>query len=1091
MNQTLALMVRSLALPALLAAVVEAPVRTAPQPSLPKTVSRNAVQTLPLIDGDDLRFSRLSTSQGLSQTRVAQIVQDDRGFMWFGTQYGHNRYDGHAYKVFTHDPARDTSLSCVYISERALFKDRSGVLWIGCDRFVDRYDAATETFRHYRVGDRRGNQPPVRVFSINQDHTGAIWLSTDDGLYRLDAATGRTARFGHDAADPASLSSNDVKMTAEDRQSRFRVSDGGNIEEFSPDSGKVLRRIHVVDAPLLPVLFFEDSFGVFWVMYKAEGESGLAVMDRETNRLTRYEIRERPSAKPITSGIHAGVEDHRHTIWLATFGDGLLKFDRDRQALVRYRNRPSDVESIAEDRLIALATDREGNVWIGLNALPPNVFHTTPSFLPLLRNAANPNGFGEAIINAIYEDRRRVLWTSLTGALVRVDRDSGRHLFFRPPGPRPGHDIICMTEDRDGAFWVGTVGGGLNRFDPKTGAFTTYRHRAHDPSSLSHDVVSRVLVDRRGTLWVATWDGLDRFDPVTNGFVVYKTMGKDVPERFYNVVEDHEGQLWLGGSAGLSKFDPAAGHFTVYSHIPGDPHTLSDNAVTSVLVDHHGTIWASTENGLNRLDGTGQALVTFHAKDGLPSDAVSCVLEDSSGKLWMSTTRGLSRFDPATTTFRNYSTADGVPGGDLSGWDACFKSRSGEMFFGGFGGGVAFFPERVVDRSDPPPIALTDLQLSGRSVPIAPGSPLKQSITYIDAVTLTHAQNAFSLSFVALSYINPSAIRYRYRLEGVDPHWIEVGSDRLTVTYTSLPAGRYTFRAQAAASPGIWGSDGVALQISVLPAWWATVWFRTLGVVAGAAFLWIVHVVRLQRATGEIRTRLEERFGERERIARELHDTVLQGAYGLILRFQAVAERMSPSDPTRATIEETLVRAERVIAEGRMRVDGLRTQSDDGKGLQSVLSAVAKDVAPGSDAELSVFTEGRPRALHTIVRDEVYWIAREAIVNALRSAHARKIEVELSYRNSELCVRIRDDGAGIDRAVLEAGGRPGHWGIRGMRERARRIGASLDIWTGADVGTEVSLKIAARIAYREPEAQSHRWWPARPLRRSPSSKELE
>jgi ligand-binding sensor domain-containing protein len=214
----------------------------------------------------------------------------------------------------------------------------------------------------------------------------------------------------------------------------------------------------------------------------------------------------------------------------------------------------------------------------------------------------------------------------------------------------------------------------LKRFDATTGAFTTFRHVATDPSSLSHDVVSRLLVDRKGRFWVATWNGLDRFDPATQRFVVYKTVAEDVPERFYNVVEDDDGSLWLGGAAGLSHFDPATGQFTVYSHVGT---TLSDNAVTSVLVDHAGTVWASTENGLNRLDAARHTFVVYHAKDGLPSDAVSCLLEDTSGRLWMSTTRGLSRFDPATSVFRNYSIADGVPGGDLSGWDACFKSRTG------------------------------------------------------------------------------------------------------------------------------------------------------------------------------------------------------------------------------------------------------------------------------------------------------------------------------------------------------------------------------------------------------------------------------
>ncbi len=763
-------------------------------------------EVLTVSDGDDIRFSRLSP-QGLSQARVSHIVQDDRGFMWFGTQYGLDRYDGYTYKIFAHDPEREQSLSCVYI--RALFKDRAGTIWVGCDQSLDRYDAATETFSHYRFGRRRGDEPPVHIFSISQDRSNTIWLSTDDGLYAFDPASGRMTRYAHDDGDALTLGSNDIKMTGEDRDGRFWVSDDGQIEEFDRQHGRVLRRIRVVESGRRPVLFLEDHAGVFWMMYTREGEeSGLAVLDRSTNRLTRYTIRERDSGTPVTAGIYSAVEDQDQTLWFATSGSGLLKFDRHRRRLVRYRNYPSDIESLADDRVIALATDREGNVWAGLHAMAPNVFRGRPSFLPLLRNAAHPDSFGEAFINAVYEDARGTLWTSTTGALVRVDRQAGRHAFYRPPGPGLNHDIIAIAEDGAGAMWVGTVGAGLNRFDPATGTFTTYRHNPADPFSLSDDTVSRLLVDRRGTLWATTWNGLDRFDPRTNRFIVYKQDVAGIPERFWNIVEAADGAFWLGGTAGLHRFDPDTGSFAVYSHVPGDLRTLSDNTVTSVLIDHAGTVWASTENGLNRFDRATQTFTSFRSKDGLASDAVSCVLEDASAQLWMSTTHGLSRFDPATHTIRNYSTADGVPGGDLTGWDACFKSRSGEMFFGGFGGGVAFRPDSIVDRSYAPPVVLTELQIGGK--PVAPGvrSPLSTSITYADRVVLSHEQNVFALTFVALSYLNPSANRYRYRLDGLDREWVEVGSDRRSATYTTLPPGSYTFRAQVETRPGVWSEPG-------------------------------------------------------------------------------------------------------------------------------------------------------------------------------------------------------------------------------------------------------------------------------------------
>jgi signal transduction histidine kinase len=366
----------------------------------------------------------------------------------------------------------------------------------------------------------------------------------------------------------------------------------------------------------------------------------------------------------------------------------------------------------------------------------------------------------------------------------------------------------------------------------------------------------------------------------------------------------------------------------------------------------------------------------------------------------------------------------------------------------------------------------------------------RRTYAAIDGLRLAPRTRDLQIDYTAPSFAVPEKIRFRYRLDGKDPDWQEPGTRRQAF-YNDLGPGTYRFRVIASNADGIWNERDASLQFTIAPAYYQTVWFRAAAVALFAGLLWASYVLNMRRVTAGIADRMETRLAERERIARELHDTVLQAAYGLILRFQAVAERMPPSDPTRVTIEDTLTRAEQVVAEGRRRVDGLRTQSDDGNGLLTALAAVGKDVVASADGVVTVLSEGRPRALHTIVRDEVYWIAREAMVNALRSANTRRVEVEVSYRRADLCVRIRDDGRGIDPAVLEAGGRPGHWGIRGMRERAGRIGAAFDIWTGADAGTEVSLTIPAAVAYREPAGRSQRWWPRWWGHRSSSSASTE
>jgi ligand-binding sensor domain-containing protein/signal transduction histidine kinase len=1016
---------------------------------------------IPAIDGVDIRFSRLSTAQGLSQTQAAEIVQDDQGFMWFGTQYGLDRYDGYEFKVFMHDPARANSLSCVYI--HSLFKDRSGTLWVGCDQFLDRLDSVHETFTHYRVDtDEVANY----VSAISQDRSGMLWLATGRGLFKLNPDTRQVTHYSHDSADPSSLAGNDIRCALEDRSGRFWIEDGDDVEEFDRQSGKVVSRVHLHDG-IRTASIFEDHLGALWITYVTGGRgSGLAVLDGSTHRLISYSIYDQHSGKNIPAGFRAVVEDNSKTLWLASYGGGLLKFDRKRGLMVRYRNHPDDAETIADDRLLTLSSDRVGNVWVGFVSSEPNFFRTESApFVPLRVTHSNPRSHGEKIVNAVYEDHNHDLWMATTGALTRINRLSGAATSYRSPGQDVSSDVIAITEDRAGGLWVGTYGAGLSRLDRGTGRFRTFRNDPDRASSLSSNIVSRILIDHAGTMWVATYNGLDRFDPRTQKFTVYKQDTRSDDEEYFNLTEDKSGFLWMGSWGGLNRFDPKTGQFTVYAHRAGDSSSLSDNAVTSTYVDRSGVLWVSTENGLNVLNRETGTFVHYYVKDGLPSNAVSCILEDPRGMLWMSTNRGLSRLDPTSKAFLNYSTVDGLPGNDFSGYDACFRSPNGEMFFGGFAGGVAFFPDKVVNTTYPLPLVLTDFQLAGRSVEAGDKSILGQSIGYTRDLTLTHDQNIFSLSFAALTYFNPDANRYRYQLDRVDRNWIEVGSDRRIASYTTLPAGKYTFHVQSATRQGAWNEPGIALAITILPPWWDTWWFRLLSVAAFAGVLCSLYLLRLNQMTAQIRARLEERLGERERIARELHDTLLQGVQGLVLRFQAVAERIPVSEPARRMIERALDRADEVLVEGRDRVKNLRLTSQSAS-LPDALAGSIKELTVGDGIEFSIVVEGERRDLNPLVRDEAFWIGHEALVNAVRHAAAKHIEVEIAYEPARVRLRFRDDGTGIDPQIIEAGGKAGHWGMRGMRERSARIGARLETWSRPEAGTELELEIPGSVAYK-------------------------
>jgi PAS domain S-box-containing protein len=799
---------------------------------------------LPVVDGKDIRFTRLSTEDGLSQTMVWQIVQDDQGFMWFGSQYGLNRYDGYKFKVFKHEPGVANSLSGVYIS--SLFKDRSGTLWIGCDEFLDRFDPVTETFTHYRI-DTQGTQgETVPVTHISQDHMGMLWLATTRGLHRFDPSTGQTIRYRHDPNNPFSLSSDWIKASGEDRTGTFWVGTGEGLDAFDRDTGKVT--LHVPLHERGEMSFYEDRSGVFWIVHHTG--AGIAAFDRKTNTLTHYSFHGGHFSDALPTGALAMLEDRDGTLWFGTMGDGLLKFDRKGRKFIRYRNDPTNPESLAENDVAALFQDREGNIWAGLHTMAPNRFATRPPFFEKFKHEpGNPNSLSGTMVNGIYEDREGILWISAINALNRVDRKTGEYTFYQTAGPGVSPRPIAIIEDRSGFLWVGSDLHGLTRFDPKTGPLETFRHSPTDRFSLSNDLVDRLIIDHTGTLWATTFGGLDRFDPATSHFTVYKPDEQSGAEQDIELKEDRQGALWVGtNSSGLQRFDPNTGQFTaIYKHNENDPTSLSNNRVNSVLFDHSGGMWVGTQNGLGKFEPKTGGFKTYYEQDGLSGNLVSCILEDERGNLWMSTNNGLSQFDPSKQTFRNYSAADGLPGADLTGWGACFKSSSGEMFFGGFSGGVAFHPDKVVDSPYVPPVVLTDFRLFDRPVTVGADSPLSKSIGYTSALSLSHDQNVFSLEFSALSYFNPATNRYRYKLEGLDRQWHEVGSNQRLATYTTLPAGMYAFRVQGATSRGAWSEPGLGLSVEILPPWWNTWWFRAVCVAASLVLLGGFYQWRIQQ----------------------------------------------------------------------------------------------------------------------------------------------------------------------------------------------------------------------------------------------------
>ncbi|MCU0304840.1 MAG: SpoIIE family protein phosphatase [Thermoanaerobaculales bacterium] len=812
---------------------------------LSRVLASAAVSAAAVSLAGDLRveFDHLSLEDGLSQSIIEQMVQDRKGFMWFATENGLNRFDGYRFTVYKNVPGDPNSLS--YNELKALYVDGDGVLWVGIfESGLNSLDPSTERIvRYQHVEGDPSSLGANTVRCILEDRAGRLWVGTQGaGLDRLDRSTGvfhhhRVDRDGHD----------DIRAIYEDRGGSLWIgSNGGGLDLLDPETGEFTHFEHdpqdphsLSDNRVFAIL--EDGAGTLWV---GTYGGGLESFDRSTGRFAHH--RADPD-DPTALGhdlVKALSEDHEGGLWIATDGGGLSRYDRDTGIFSSYRHNPTDPSSLAADRVFSVFEDRSRVLWVG-------TYGGGLSSLDLSRkrfrhdrhDPENPQSLNHDIVWSFFETADGVLWIGTdSGGLNRFDRESGewRHYLHRPDDPSSlAHNTVrALLGDRNGMLWIATGGGGVDRFDPGTGRFTHFRHDPDDSNTLAFDDLRSVFQDSSGDLWFGTFGGgLDRYDPETGVFTHHRHDPEDptsISHDFVRLVyEDSDGVLWVGTQGGgLNRFDRATGAFTHYRHDPDDPTSISTDHVFSILESWDGTMWLGTfGGGLIRFDRATGACRRYRAADGLAADSVYAMLEDENGMLWISTTKGLSRFDPLTQFFRNFDVRDGLQSDEFNGGSA-YRSPSGEMFFGGINGFNSFIPDEITVNPVVPSVVITDFQLFNRSLSVGEEVdgrvPLTRPVTYSDQIDLSHRDNVFSLEFAALHFSAPGKNRYQYRMLGFSDDWVEVGADRRFATYTGLPAGEYVFSVLGSNRDGVWNEVPTSLGIVVAPPFWATWWFRLL-----------------------------------------------------------------------------------------------------------------------------------------------------------------------------------------------------------------------------------------------------------------------
>jgi signal transduction histidine kinase len=741
--------------------------------------------------------------------------------------------------------------------------------------------------------------------------------------------------------------------------------------------------------------------------------------------------------------ILALLRDRDSNVWAAT-ERGLLRINAKGVSL------SSESEVRGGGPLNTLFEDREGNLWVagarGLERIRDSAFVTY----------SREDGLPSEANGAIFADAEKRIWSAPADGGLYV-LENGRVERIRAAGL--AQDVVYSITGRKGEIWLGRQHGGLTRLKYESGAITSQTYTKDN--GLAQNSVYAVHLGRDGTVWAGTLSGgVSKFKD--GRFITY-TVASGLPSNTVNsILETRDGTTWVATPNGLSSF--SAGSWSTYTSRDGLP---SDH-VNALLEDSGGVIWIATDTGIAFRD-SGRIQIPREAPASL-TEPIFDIEEDRNGSLWVATAHHVVKVNrdspmglPNEMNWHEYSRSDGLESTEgVKRQKSVVIDALGRIWFSMSRGLSVIDPSHVTGNSAPAIAHVESVMADGNLIDIA------------GPVRVPALPRRITFTYTGLSLAAPERVRFRYRLDGFDRSWSEPTASREAV-YTNLGPGAHRFRVMACNNSGVWNEAGTILDFTILQAYYQTAWFRASCAAVFLLLMWAIYRFRVHQLQRQFAMALEARVSERARIARELHDTLLQSIHGLLFRFQA-ARNMLPRRPQEAmqALDGVIVRAEQAIAEGRSAIQNLRSAPATPRVLATVLTSTAKDLAAevGNPPSFQVIVEGERLPLSEVFQREVFVITRELLQNAFQHSQARHIEAEIRYAESELRVRIRDDGKGIDPKVLEEGGRRGHWGLQGVRERAREIGAQLDIWSEAGAGTEIELTVPANIAYEKPQHSS-------------------
>jgi len=873
-----------------------------------------AVSSVPALPQDqDFKFQRYTVLDGLSPGYVQCIIQDQKGFMWFGTDKGLNRFDGYSFKTYN---ANQDDPTCIYNDRiTTLFEDSKGRLWIGCSSpggGLHIYNRDADNFiRVLPDPDYPLGQGGSNILAMAEDASGNIWLGTQIGVFKFnpDAEHREYKHINQQANCPPGIATNDVDVLYIDSENYVWFGTETGLYMFDSEKNSYYHFNHSEQDPYSlgdnrVEDIIEDNNGTLWIGTRDGGLNRLVwsdpvSKDPEDIKLIRYK-NDLTDPNSISSNVINVLRiDGSGTLWIGT-DEGINRFvEEDIGEFKSYQTNPLDNESLNYNTARSLYFDESGTMWVGtstgLNKQKSYKFSHYKQDISESSLASNK-------IQAIFEDDNDDIWIGSSKGLNFFNKRSNTFKFIIPGA------IMSISQDQEGFFWIGQWHNGLIKYNPSTGQSVNFRNNGSDSTSLGDNNIFTTYVDSDNDAWICTWGGgLNLFNRETNNFTRYTTdniSGNGLSSNYIStVLEDSKGNFWIGTLNGLNlmKYNEP-GIFTVYNHEQGNSSSLSHDFVNCIYQSTDGTLWIGTEEGLNRMNQQTGTFITYTRSNGLPDDDISGILEDDHGNLWISTGNGILKIvvstieeqdalansrgeilivsssslnDPDRLIIKSFNVDDGLQSKEFI-ERASMRSSSGEMFFGGTYGFNVFHPDSIKDNMHAPPAVFTGFQLFNKEVSLGEvfngDTILNRMISETEEIILSHKNNVFSIEFAALNYIAPEQNKFAFKLEGFEDQWNYVDSER-KASFTNLDHGEYIFRVKAANNDGVWSKEETSLRIIVTPPFWKTWWFKLLFIVIITGITFVVIELRLytmkkQKKILEIKvkTRTEQVVEQRDQI---------------------------------------------------------------------------------------------------------------------------------------------------------------------------------------------------------------------------------